>query len=137
MLMLLTKGMRRRAGFALGVLFFLCSVAPSFAISFTAATAAAHCLTENHHATTTHDHADEAVGHDEPWSASDDQSSGTVSPPLSSCCGLFCVSGAPLRPSILLHGKIAPTAPESLVELSFVGDSPAGIDRPPKLLLSL
>lgn len=135
MLTLLRKGMRRRAALVLGALYFLCSAVPGVALSFTDAKAAAHCVTDNHHGVKAHDH-DEGAVHDERSAASSEQSSNEPSNHSGSCCGAFCVSEFPSAPVFVFNGSVRPSASKMLVEQRVVGDSPAGIDRPPKVLLS-
>lgn len=137
MLALLTKGMRCRAALVLGALYFLCSAAPAVALSFADGKSAAHCVTDNHHGVKTHGH-DEGGAHTEPSAASSgEQSSNEPASHSGSCCGgIFCVSVFPSAPIFTFNGNIRPSAPEMWVEHRVVGNGPAGIDRPPKSLMS-
>jgi hypothetical protein len=146
----LTKRLRVRAAIALAALYAACVMAPPLALAFADGAAAAHCLTDDHHAAThrhstpdahqhggVHRHADGAV-HKHADDAGTSMNGGEDEPTSTtgSCCGLFCFAattgdlpeiGQPVHASSVL-----PALDEHLA-----GRGPERINRPPITLASL
>ena len=144
MLSWLTKTLRSRAAIALAIAYALCVMAPPVALAFTDGAAAAHCLTEDHHAAshahgqrdlhahgathvhaggTAHQHTDEAVPTND--------GSGKQAGHAAGCCGLFCFAAVAGDPGIVL-GRPLPASPvPPAIDENPGGRGPDRLIRPP------
>ena len=140
MLVKLTKVLRRRAASLLVVLYALCVVAPAGALALGDAGRAAHCLTEDHHAsqhthahkqTAEHLHAD---GTSHQHSHTQDQDSGGAN---SSCCGLMCLPALPAAFGDVIDEPLPTSNLVLAVQLTLPSSGPKLLYRPPIDALSI
>jgi len=131
MLSLLTSKWRWRAASVLVAVYALCLLAPAAVMAISGGAAAAHCLTDDHHALAKiHVHHDRSShSHSNP-NADDHGQSGQ-------CCGLFCLSAiAPAFEQVVAASFAAPDIAVVVTD-SLFGRASDRIDRPPRSPLSL
>jgi hypothetical protein len=129
----LVKRLRVRAAFVLAVLYSLCVIVPPLALAFTDGSAAAHCMTDDHHGMP-HVHGSKHFDHE---GGSVGNSSDHDKGKSENCCGLFCVTAGAV-PSVPALTEPDRTIAMNVVLAGFLGGRATDrIDRPPRLPLSL
>ncbi len=150
MLIWLTKRLRFRAAIASAALYAVCVLAPPVGLAFANGAAAAHCLTDDHHAAA-HKHA---TGDAHPHAGAHVHGDGTIhkhaddGTPIpggeddaanhpGACCGLFCFAA---MTGDLPHIVAQPVHFSSVLPAlddHLAGRGPDRINRPPITLPSL
>ena len=135
MLRLLPRKPRMRAALVVVVLYALCVVSPPLALAFMDGSAAAHCLTDDHHGANVQHEPGLTHFHDEggPLGQSSDHDKGRSD----NCCGLFCVTAGaiPLVPALAEPARA--TTMDVIFGGALGGRANDRIDRPPRSLPSL
>jgi hypothetical protein len=164
MLWLLTMRVRRRAGWWLALSYLFCVVASPLSLTFANAAAAAHCLLDEFHMTApvhvpgngmshrggtashdhsgamVHDHAammrdhSAAMHHGAQHSSDQKQSDSKGKSQPATCCGLFCVTAAPVESGVATDPSPHADALRPTLAAALGGIGPHRIDRPPIVL---
>ena len=140
MLNRLTKKRRWRAAVVVTVFYALCSIAPALALSFADASAAMHCLSDDHRAAEkphapVHNHGLLQSHTNNGALPSGDVEKGKVAP--GNCCGLFCVTALPASLHLAIGDPVHGSTPIPALQDYRDGRGPDRIHRPPIVSLSL